>query len=71
MRLLRLAPRVLLLDEPPAALDEAAAARVEAMLAERLAAGVAILLVTHDDAQAARLAGRRLRIADGRLEDAA
>ena len=61
----------MLLDEPTAALDEAAAARVEAVLAERLAAGVAILLVTHDDAQAARLAGRRLRIVDGRLEDAA
>ncbi len=71
VRLLLLAPRIMLLDEPTAALDEAAAARVEAVLAERLAAGVAILLVTHDDAQAARLAGRRLRIADGRLEDAA
>ena len=71
VRLLLLAPRVMLLDEPTAALDEAAAARVEAVLAERLAAGVAILLVTHDDAQAARLAGRRLRIVDGRLEDAA
>ncbi len=71
VRLLLLAPRIMLLDEPTAALDEAAAARVEAVLAERLAAGVAIVLVTHDDAQAARLAGRRLRIADGRLEDAA
>lgn len=71
VRLLLLAPRIMLLDEPTAALDEAAAARVEAVLTERLAAGVAIILVTHDDAQAARLASRRLRIADGRLEDAA
>lgn len=71
VRLLLLAPRIMLLDEPTAALDEAAAARVEAVLAERLAAGVAIVLVTHDDAQAARLAGRRLRIADGRLEEVA
>ena len=71
VRLLLLAPRVMLLDEPTAALDEAAAALVESVLAERLAAGVAILLVTHDAAQAARLAGRRLRIANGRLEDAA
>ena len=71
VRLLLLAPRVMLLDEPTAALDEAAAARVEAVLAERLAAGVAIVLVTHDAAQAGRLAGRRLRIADGRLEEAA
>lgn len=68
VRLLLLAPRVMLLDEPTAALDETAVARVEAVLAERLAAGVAILLVTHGDAQAARLADRRLRIADGRLE---
>ena len=71
VRLLLLAPRIMLLDEPTAALDEAAAARVEVVLAERLAAGVAILLVTHDDAQAARLASRRLRIADGRLEEVA
>ena len=71
VRLLLLAPRIMLLDEPTAALDEAAAARVEAVLAERLAAGVAIVLVTHDDAQAARLAGRRLRIPDGRLEEVA
>ena len=71
VRLLLLAPRIMLLDEPTAALDEAAAARVEAVLAERLAAGVAIVLVTHDDAQAARLASRRLRIADGRLEEVA
>jgi len=60
-------PRVLLLDEPTAALDEAARATVEGLLAARLAAGVAILMVTHDTAQGSRLARRHARLAEGRL----
>ncbi|MEE8533175.1 MAG: ATP-binding cassette domain-containing protein [Alphaproteobacteria bacterium] len=64
-------PRVLLLDEPTAALDEAAARCVEDVLAERLRRGAAILLVTHDPARGARLAARRLRIAGRRIETVA
>ena len=67
IRLLLLDPPVLLLDEPTASLDAAAAERVEAMLGERLAGGAAILLVTHDPGLAGRLAHRRLRIRDGVL----
>ncbi|WP_139826244.1 ABC transporter ATP-binding protein [Derxia lacustris] len=59
--------RVLLLDEPTSALDADNVARVEALLRAQCAAGVALLLVSHDDAQAARLASRRLRLCDGRL----
>jgi ABC-type iron transport system FetAB ATPase subunit len=60
-------PRVLLLDEPTAALDPDAVARVEALLRERLAAGMAILIVTHAGEQARRLAQRVFRLEQGKL----
>ncbi len=60
-------PRAMLLDEPTSGLDRAAAEAVEGLLRRRLAAGAAILLVTHDPGQARRLARRRLAIAAGRL----
>jgi ABC-type iron transport system FetAB ATPase subunit len=66
-RTLLLGPPVLLLDEPTGALDESSRGAVEGLLRERLDAGCAILLVTHDPAQAARLARRRFVIAGGRL----
>ena len=50
-------PHVLLLDEPTSALDAEATEAVEALLAGRAA-----VWVTHDDAQATRLGGRRLRL---------
>jgi len=64
-------PAVLLLDEPTSGLDDAARDRVEALLQARLAAGTSILAVTHDVAQARRLATRMLRFAGGRAEEAA
>jgi ABC-type lipoprotein export system ATPase subunit len=57
----------MLLDEPTGPLDPASAERVEAVLRERLAAGAAIILVSHDPAQGARLNARRLRMIDRRL----
>ncbi len=65
-------PRVLLLDEPTAGLDEAAMAAVEALVAERrAAAGTGVVWVTHYAAQAGRVGRRRLLLRDGRVEDAA
>lgn len=61
-------PRVLLLDEPTAALDQEATALVEAELSRVLAAGAGILLVTHSAEQAERLARRRWRMAQGHME---
>jgi putative ABC transport system ATP-binding protein len=58
----------LLLDEPTSALDGDGAARVEQILRERLAGGLALVLVTHDPAQAERLATHRYVMAAGRLE---
>ena len=63
--------RVLLLDEPTSGLDEEARALVETLLRERLAQGGGLLLVTHDAAQARRLAHRRFELVDGALRPAA
>ncbi len=70
-RLLRRDPDVLLLDEPTAALDAEATERVEALVRARLDAGASVLIVTHSGDQAERLAGRRLRIEDGAVVEAA
>jgi putative ABC transport system ATP-binding protein len=67
-RALALEPEVLLLDEPTAALDDEAKEGVERTLAElRGRAGLSLVLVTHEAAQADRLAERVVRIADGRV----
>ena len=68
VRALALAPRVLLLDEPTAALDQAATDQVEAELRRYLEGGAGILMVTHSPAQAERLARRSWRMEQGRLE---
>ena len=62
-------PRVLMLDEPGAALDVAANARVEGLIERLRDSGTMLLVVTHDDAQARRIAQRRFRLADGVLHD--
>lgn len=59
-------PKVLLLDEPTGALDSDATASAEALMKAQQDAGCAILLVSHDDAQAERMAKRRLVISDGK-----
>ena len=61
-------PRALLLDEPTGPLDGQSATQVETLLKERMAAGVAIMLVTHDPDLADRLARQRYRMQAGRLE---
>jgi len=67
-RALALAPDALLLDEPTASLDEDARTGVELTLVELHATlGVALVLVTHDRGQAARLTTRTLELRDGRV----
>lgn len=70
-RALGFAPEALLLDEPSSALDGAATARLEAVLRQRLDDGACLLLVTHDPAQAERLADRTLIIENGHIPSAA
>lgn len=69
-RLLENDPRVLLLDEPTAALDPDSRTAVEDIIEDRLAGGAAVLIVTHDAAQAERLAARRLTMTGGQLGEA-
>jgi UDP-glucose/iron transport system ATP-binding protein len=67
IRALLVRPKVLLLDEPTGALDSASIARAEEILSEFTAAGGAMILVTHDPEQAARLGTAHFRMADRRL----
>jgi putative ABC transport system ATP-binding protein len=67
-RALALEPRVLLLDEPTSALDATARDAVEATLRRlRARTAISIVLVTHDTAQARRLASYVVRIDAGRV----
>jgi putative ABC transport system ATP-binding protein len=55
-RALSVEPEVLLLDEPTSALDRKAAQQVEAVIRGLVAGGMTAVVVTHDLAQAERLA---------------
>ena len=70
LRALQPGNRVLLLDEPTSGLDEDSRALVEQLLRQRLADGAGLLLVTHDAAQARRMAHRRYELVDGQLRPA-
>ena len=64
-------PDVLILDEPTASLDPAATKAVEDIIAGVSAAGVKVLMATHDLGQAHRLAGEIAFLAKGRLVEQA
>jgi putative ABC transport system ATP-binding protein len=61
-------PEVLLMDEPTSALDKDATARIESLARDLAEGGLAIVLVTHNLAQASRVAGRALLLVEGRVE---
>lgn len=69
-RALLTGPEVLLLDEPTSALDVANRDRVEALVRELAAAGLAVVWVSHDPDQVARLADRVCRVQPGGIVDA-
>lgn len=62
-------PQVLLLDEPSSALDEASTLRMEALLARLTASGQGLVVVTHNEAQAKRIAHRRYVMTTGHLAE--
>jgi len=66
-RAFALQPLGLMLDEPTAALDPDATARVEALIKQQLALGVCVILITHDAKQAARLADVAYMLANNQL----
>lgn len=69
VRALMVQPKVLLLDEPTAALDAASVAAVEALIGSRVRAGLAVLWVTHDAEQAKRVAQRLLVVEGGQIRE--
>ena len=71
IRALDLAPRVLLLDEPTSGLDPEGVAAVENFVAEQRHNGISIVWVTHDRAQAQRVAERHFRMEKGALTEVA
>jgi phosphate-transporting ATPase len=69
IRALVVRPKVLLLDEPTAALDPASVAAVESLITTQLRAGLAVLWVTHDAEQAKRIAHRILVVKSGQVQE--
>ena len=68
-RALITAPRLLLLDEPFSALDAELRSSVREDFRQRIAeAGIATVLVTHDEAEARAMAQRGFRLVAGRLQ---
>ncbi len=67
-RTLANSPEILLLDEPTSSLDEAAQLGIEALIRSIVEeGGLTCLLVTHDRAQAARMARRAIVLEAGRV----
>ncbi len=67
-RALITAPRLLLLDEPFSALDAQLRTSLRGEFSERIsAAGIATVLVTHDEAEARAMAQQGFRLEQGRL----
>ncbi len=62
-------PEVLLMDEPTSSLDPASTRNLESLGAELASGGMPIIWVTHDLAQADRIADERLVLTEGRVAD--
>jgi ABC-type iron transport system FetAB ATPase subunit len=62
-------PKVLLLDEPTAALDPDAVSATEALLRREVDAGMSLILVTHSAAQAQALGHRHMSMRDRVLHE--
>lgn len=68
LRVLALAPRVALLDEPTSNLDAENGRRMEDLVCRHVATtGASVLWITHDAAQAARMGRRTLNMTAGTL----
>jgi tungstate transport system ATP-binding protein len=70
-RALCLEPDILFLDEPTASLDPASTLAIEQAIANVAARGTPVVLVTHDIAQARRLASEVIFMNSGRVIEAA
>lgn len=68
-RALAVGPEVLLLDEPTSALDAASAQVVEQTIQDLIAGGLTVVLVSHDSAQARRIADQAIVLDAGQLAE--
>jgi tungstate transport system ATP-binding protein len=68
-RALALKPKVLLLDEPTANVDEASVSVFETLLSTLPQRGMSIIFSTHDSSQPERLGAEVIRMREGRLEN--
>ncbi len=68
VRALALKPKILLLDEPTAALDEKTTKQVESIIKQQAKSGVGIIIITHDEKQAKRLADKSYLLENGALK---
>ncbi|MBK9974489.1 MAG: ABC transporter ATP-binding protein [Planctomycetes bacterium] len=64
-------PRMLLCDEPTGNLDSATSSQIMQLLRDAHSAGAALVMVTHDPELATQYAQRTVRMADGKLQEAA
>jgi len=68
IRSLACEPKVLLLDEPTAALDPESVAATETLLHREVANGLSLILVTHSETQAHTLGHRHMTMRDRQLK---
>jgi ABC-type sulfate/molybdate transport systems ATPase subunit len=66
-RLIMRSPRILLLDEPYANLDDEGVEIMNSVITSVIASGGAALLALHELAPARRILGRTLTLSDGRI----
>ena len=69
-RALATTPEILFLDEPTASLDPASTHAVEQLISQAHAAGITIVMVTHDLGQARRIADDVIFLHDGTVTEA-
>lgn len=68
-RALAIEPRILLLDEPTASVDETNTGIIEEIIVGLRKRGITVIMTTHDPAQARRLADTLLVLKDGLLHE--
>ena len=68
-RVLSAQPDILLLDEPTASLDPSATLAIEQIIRASTEAGTRVIIVTHDPAQARRLADDVVFLSNGRIAE--